>query len=302
MNPNYSNYQLHTKVDAMSKFLNLGKFIEGEKNSLEEIKSYYRINEWSYKRFHSQDGFMHFRISQNGCFTDEDVYHQPDAVSQFIKKGDLVMELGFGQGANLLYLAHSHPDVQFYGVDLAPLKQKDVPSNVRTFQMDYSNLSQFEDNSVDVAYAFETIVHNTDKEKIYKEVCRVLKPGGRLIIYDYALSASFSTFDTHTQQAIALISKGCASAMIESLDELNAHYTNSGLELERNTDYSRHTLPDLKRLERKAAKILKRSTLARLMFWFLPNQFVSNIIVGYLGYDSCNAGVITYQEWVLRKP
>ena len=102
MNPNYSNYQLHTKVDAMSKFLNLGKFIEGEKNSLEEIKSYYRINEWAYKRFHSQDGFMHFRISQNGCFTDEDVYHQPDAVSQYIMKVVLVMELYFGQGSNLL--------------------------------------------------------------------------------------------------------------------------------------------------------------------------------------------------------
>lgn len=286
----------------MSKFLNLDKFIEGEKNSLEEIKSYYRINEWAYKRFHSQDGFMHFRISKNGCFTDEDVYHQPDAVSQFIKSGDLVMELGFGQGANLLYLAHCHPDAQFYGVDLAPLKQNDVPSNVRTFQMDYSNLSQFDDNSVDVAYAFETIVHNADKEKIYKEVCRVLKPGGRLIIYDYALSAAYTTFDTHVQQAIALISKGCASAMIESLDELNAHYSNSGLTLERNTDFSRHTLPDLKRLERKAAKILKRPMLARLMFWLLPKQFVSNIIVGYLGYDSCNAGVITYQEWVVRKP
>jgi len=302
MNPNYSNYQLHAKVDAMAKFLNLNKFIEGEKNSLDEIKSYYRINEWAYKHFHSQDGFMHFRISQNGCFTDEDVYHQPDAVSQFINKGDLVMELGFGQGANLLYLAHSHPDAQFYGVDLSPLKQKDIPSNVRTFQMDYSNLSQFEDNSVDVAYAFETIVHNADKEKIYREVCRVLKPNGVFIIYDYALSADYQTFDDHVQKAIALISKGCASALIESLDDFERHYTNCGLTIERQTDYSMNTLPDLKRLERKATKILSRPMLARLMFGLFPEQFVTNIIVGYLGYDSCKSGVITYQEWVLRKP
>ena len=47
---------------------------------------------------------------------------------------------------------------------------------------------------------------------------------------------------------------------------------------------------------------MKRPTVARLMFWFLPDQFVSNIILGYLGYDSGNASIGTYQEWVLRKP
>lgn len=301
MNPEYSYYQLHVKIDAMGKFLNLDKFIQGEKNSLDQIKSYFRINRWAYQHFHSQDGFMHFRISSNGCFTDEDVYHQPDAVSKYIKPGDVVMELGFGQGANLLYLAHSHPQAQFIGVDLSPLRAKQVPSNVTTWQLDYSNLSQFEDNSIDVMYAFETIVHNTDKEKIYREVYRVLKPGGVIVVYDYALSASFETYDPHIQKAIALISKGGAAAMIESLGELNTHYANCGLTLERSTNYTRETLPDLKRLERKAAKILERPMLARLMFWLLPEQFVTNIILGYLGYDSGNAGIGSYQEWVLRK-
>lgn len=302
MNPNYSLYLLHAKVDAMAQFLNLDKLIGGEKNSLDQIRSYFRINHWAYKHFHSQDGFMHFRISPNGCFTDEDVYHQPDAVSKYIKAGDVVMELGFGQGANLLYLAHCHPDAQFIGVDLSPLRDKQVPSNVSTYQLDYSNLSRFDDNSIDVMYAFETVVHNTDKEKIYREVCRVLKPGGVIIIYDYALSARYETYDPHIQKVIALLSKGGAAAMIESLEELNAHYANCGLKLERYTDYTRETLPDLKRLERKAAKILERPTIARLMFWLLPEQFVTNIILGYLGYDSGNAGIGTYQEWVLRKP
>lgn len=301
MNPHYSNYLLHAKVDGMAKFLRLEKIIEGEKNSLDQISSYYRFNEWAYRRFHSHDGFKHFRISANGCFADEDIYHQPDAVSSFIKPGDVVVELGFGSGANLLYLAHCHPDATFIGLDLLPLKSKDVPENVSTYQQDYSNLSRFEDNSVDVMYAFETIVHNTDKEKIYREVSRVLKPGGVMVVYDYALSARYETFDAHIQKAIALISKGGAAAMIESLDELNTHYTNCGLTVEKWTDYTRETLPDLKRLERKAAKILRRPRLARLIFRLLSQQFTSNIIMGYLGYDAGNAGVIYYVEWVLRK-
>ena len=301
MNPNYSLYQLHAKIDAMEKFLNLDKFIEGEKNSLEQIRSYFKVNDWAYRHFHSQDGFMHFRISSNGCFTDEDVYYQPDTVSQFIKPGHVVMELGFGQGANLLYLARCHPEARFIGVDLSPLKRTDVPQNVSTHQQDYSSLSQFADNSVDVVYAFETVVHNTDKEKIYREVCRVLKPGGVVVVFDYALAARFETYDTHIQKAISLISKGGAAAMIESLEELNAHYANCGLTLEKSVNHTRATLPDLKRLERKAAKILERPWLAKLMFWLLPDQFVSNIILGYLGYDSGNAQIGSYQEWVLRK-
>lgn len=301
MNSNYSFYKLHAKIDEMRKFLNLGKFSEGEKNSLDKIRSYYRINDWAYHHFHSQDGFMHFRISSNGCFTDEDIYHQPDAVSEYIKKGDVVMELGFGHGANLLYLAHCHPDARFIGVDLSPLKAKEIPSNVSTYQQDYSSLSQFDDNSIDVIYAFETIVHNSDKEKIYKEVYRVLKPGGVVIIYDYALASRFDSYDSKIQQAVALISKGAASAMIESLEELNDHYSSCGLTIEKMHDYTLDTFPDLKRLERKAAKILERPKLARLVFGLLPDQFVSNIIVGYLGYDSANAGICLYMEWVLRK-
>lgn len=244
---------------------------------------------------------MHFRISANGCFTDEDVYLQPDAVSPFIKPGHVVMELGFGQGSNLHYLSRSHPDATFIGVDLQTLKRKDMPENVTTYTQDYSDLSRFEDNSVDVMYAFETIVHNTDKEKIYSEVHRVLKPGGVMIVYDYALRAPYDTFDDHIHMAIALISKGGAVAMIESLEELNAHYAHCGLTLEKWTDYTHGILPDLKRLERKAAKIMRRPCLAKLMFLLLPEQFVTNIILGYLGYDMNNAGIGYYCEWVLRK-
>ena len=301
MNRRYSNYQLHAKIDWMSRFLNLDKYIDGEKNSLQEIWSYYKVNKWAYTHFHSHDGFMHFRISRNGAFSDEDVYFQPDTVASFIKDGDNVLELGFGNGSNLLYLAHCFPKSHFTGKDLQRLERKDAPANVTTLQGDYSDLSQIADNSMDVAFAFETIVHNADKEKIYREAYRVLKPGGVMIVYDYALSAGYSTFDAHTQKAVALISKGCASAMIESLDELNSHYTNSGFTIERNTDLSDETLPDLRRLERKGAKIMNHPTVAKLMFALLPEQFVTNIIVGYLGYDSCKSGVITYQEWVLRK-
>ena len=301
MNRRYSYYRLRSKVEEMSKFIDLEKLIAGKKNSLEQIRSYFKINHWAYKHYHSQEGFMHFRISKNGTFTDEDCYHQPDAVAEYIKDGDNVLELGSGQGANIRYLALSFPESHFTGVDLIPLKE-DMPQNVTFYAQDYSSIPQLADNSVDVCYAFETIVHNTDKEKIYREVYRVLKPGGVMIIYDYALASRLEEYEPTIQLAIALVSKGGAADMIESLEELNTHYTNCGFTIEKITDYTLELLPDLKHLERKARRAMVHPWLWKIEKALLPEQFVTNIILGWLGYDSCKAGIGHYKEWVLRKP
>lgn len=302
MNQTYLIYKLHAKIDAMSKFLDLDRYIRGEKNSLDQIRSYYKTNHWAYRHFHSQEGFMHFRVSHDGCMRDDDWYYQPNRVAEYIKPNSTVLELGLGQGANLLYLAHSYPDVRFYGIDLLQRKDMEIPDNVTVFKQDYSSFPQIEDNSVDVAYAFETIVHNSDKEKIFREVCRVLKPGGVFIVYDYALTEEYGSFDSHVQKSVALISKGAASPIIETLDAFNKHFVNSGLTIESYTDYSEEILPDLKRLERKAAKALEHPWLARVLFAVCPTQFVTNAFIGYLGHDSVKAGIIVYEEWVLRKP
>lgn len=301
MNQTYAIYRIHAKIDNMSKFLNLDKYIRGEKNSLDQIRSYYKTNHWAYRHFHSQEGFMHFRVSHDGVMRDDDCYYQPNRVAEYIKPNGTVLELGLGQGANLLYLAHSYPDVRFYGIDLLPRKDMEIPDNVTVFKQDYSSFPQIETGTVDVVYAFETIVHNSDKEKIFREVCRVLKPGGVFIVYDYALTAEFTSFDSHIQKAIELISKGAASPIIETLDAFNRHFVNSGLTIESYTDYSEEIMPDLKRLERKAAKALERPWLARLLFTVCPTQFVTNAFLGYLGYDAGKAGAMVYEEWVTRK-
>ncbi|MCR4582581.1 MAG: methyltransferase domain-containing protein [Prevotella sp.] len=302
MNHNYSIYRLHKKIDELSKFVDLKKIIEGDKNSPDQIRSYYKINHWAYRHFHCQDGFMHFRISQNGVMTDEDIYHQPDAVYEFIKDGDLVVELGCGQGANLIYLAQSCPKARFMGFDLQPRKKIEIPSNAEILEQDYSRLHQLADESVDVVYGIETLVHCSDKEKVLREIYRVMKPGGVMIVYDYALKDRFETFDSHVQTAISLISKGGASAMIESLEEWNTHFTNSGFSIDKISDYTLNLLPDLKRLERKAGKFTTCPWLLKLEFKLLPTLYTNNIIIGWLAYDSCKTGYGLYKEWILRKP
>lgn len=300
MTKEQSEQNLRGKVEYMREFLPLDRYIAGDKNDLDQIYSYYKTNDWAYRNFHSKDGFMHFRISQNGRFADDDVYFQPNAVSAFIRPGDEVLEIGFGHAANLCYLAKRHPDAHFSAYDLMPFRGE-KPANVTTYQQDYSRLQQLPDNSVDVAYAFETIVHNTDKDTIFKELHRVLKPGGVMVVFDYAIRAPYETFDPVIQTVIALISKGAASALIESAGEWDAHFANGGLRLETRNDYSKEVCPDMLRLERLANHILKRPRLAKLVFRLFPEQFVTNIIVGYLGYDFFVSETCYYYEWILRK-
>ena len=302
MNKGYYINRIRSKVDEMSKFIDLEKLIKGEKNSLEQIRSYYKVSHWAYRLFHSQDGFMHFRISKNGVFTDEDVYNQPDAIAEYIKDGNLVLELGCGQGSNIMYLAQGFNKSRFVGVDLIPLKKDKMPQNVTIYEQDYSSIPQLADNSVDVCYAIETIVHNTDKEKIYREVNRVLKPGGVMIIYDYALAASYNTYDPKLQMASALTSKGGSAAIFESLDELNNHYTNSGFKIEKITDYTLEILPDLKHLQRSANWTMNHPWMWKIQHALMSEQFITNHILGWLGYDAGKAGIGHYLEWVLRKP
>ena len=285
----------------MESFLDLDSYIDGDKNSTEEITSYYKANHLAYQLVHNKKGIMHFHVSKSGTFSEEDGYYQSNRVSGYIKPGYKVVELGCGQCADITYLAGLHPDASFTGFDLMPRKQDEIPNNIQVFKQDYSKLSQIEDNSVDLIYAFETIVHHNDKNPVMKEIYRVLKPDGVVVVYDYALSKKYDLFTKEEQKAVALISKGGAAAMIESVEEWESYFTSNGFEIAERDDLTKEIMPDLKRLQRRAAKVLDHPLRAKIVFKTLPTKFVTNIILGYLGYDSANEGVIVYKEWILRK-
>lgn len=244
---------------------------------------------------------MHFRVSKGSAFSEDDIYYQPETISAYIPRCASVLELGPGQCANLLYLARCHPDAYFCGMDLLTLKLKNAPPNLRIIKQDYSEMSNFPDGTFDVVYAIETIVHSSDKDRIFKEVYCVLKPGGTFIVYDYALSRPYGDFDPLTQKAISLISKGGVSPVIEQAETWKNYFMSNGFHCEKVTDLSKAVMPNLKRLQNKAERVLRHPSVAKVVFRILPWLFSNNIIVGYLCYDSCWEGVILYKEWVFRK-
>ncbi len=290
------------KVKWLDSILNVDRMIEGDKNSSRQIRSYFRNTRLAYRKFHSSQGFMHFRVSKGDTLSDEDIYYQPNVISGYIRSGSCVLELGPGQGANLLYLAPRHPDADFCGLDLLPAKLKDPPPNLRMLKQDYSNMPNIKDDSVDVVYGIETIVYSSEKDKIFREVYRVLKPGGVFIVYDYALRKKYEDYDPIEQRGIAILSKCGACAMIESAAEWERRFTDNGFRELSITDLSKETLPDLKRLQKKASHVIDRPGRAKRIAFFCSRHLINNVVIGYLGYDSCREGIGYYKEWIFRKP
>ncbi|MFB3830161.1 MAG: class I SAM-dependent methyltransferase [Bryobacteraceae bacterium] len=97
--------------------------------------------------------------------------------------GKRVLDVGCGKGRFARILKDRNPEAEVWGLDISEEMLRYVPEGIRTRAGTMTELP-FEDGFFDAAYATESLEHAVEIERAVAEICRVVKPGGRIVIID----------------------------------------------------------------------------------------------------------------------
>jgi ubiquinone/menaquinone biosynthesis C-methylase UbiE len=115
---------------------------------------------------------------------DPRIYHVQLILEYF---GDLngrrVLDVGCGKGRFARVFAERSPRVSIVGFDLAEAMLRHVPAGVGACAGSMTALP-FPSGIFDYAYATESLEHAVDIQAAVAEMCRVVRPGGRIVVID----------------------------------------------------------------------------------------------------------------------
>ena len=149
-----------------------------------------------------------------------------------LKEGEVVLDLGSGAGFDC-FLAASKvgPSGRVIGVDMTPEMLEKARENAKKsgitnveFRLGEIENLPVADNAVDVVISNCVINLSADKERVFKEIYRVLKPGGRVAISDMALLKELPQKIRESIDAYV----GCVAGAV-TLDEYKKLVASSGL-------------------------------------------------------------------------
>lgn len=275
------------------------------------IQAYYRECHAAYRKHHSPEGAAHMAINEGGRFDPEGfAEHLRRMAARWVgaDRPVRVLELGFGQGYNLAWLAPRHVDIAFQGVDLTP-EHHDLATrrmaeagigNVQLALGDFHHLP-FADASFDEVYAIEAFCYARDTPAALAEVARVLRPGGRFTLFDGYLPRPLSAMSPDAALAVELVARGTALERWQVADELAAQAAGAGFDTEALLWLNRQVLPNLARLDRLVGAIIRWPWLARRALARRAPARSRNVLSGYLLYPTVAMNVLGYAEIVLRK-
>jgi ubiquinone/menaquinone biosynthesis C-methylase UbiE len=111
--------------------------------------------------------------------------------------GEVCVDLGSGRGNDVIRLAEDVGETGYvYGIDISEGMVAKAKANLEKFDVENAKILQaeleklpLEDNSVNLVISNCTINHAADKQAVWNEIFRILKPDGRFVVSDiYATS------------------------------------------------------------------------------------------------------------------
>jgi ubiquinone/menaquinone biosynthesis C-methylase UbiE len=301
------NEKFEFKLNKIKNVFDIEKVLSAP-TDVKSIAKYYKINIIPYSIIYRGNDFIHTALSKNNVYDREnDILEQARIVEGYFDKDTKrVLELATGRGANSFYLSEKHPEFEFVGLDLPDgqasfaIKKSKKTKNFRVVEGDFHDLSQFPENHFDIGFIVEALCHSSDKAKVLREVRRVLKPGGRFIIFDaYTKDRKL----TETEITIKkLVERGMAVPDFPFISDFKKIINDSGFRIVKEEDLSPMTIPTFKRIEKYANRFFNfRRPIQKAIVKIFPPIFLYNAISGYLLKDSIESELSRYMLFVIEK-
>ncbi|MGH3390588.1 MAG: class I SAM-dependent methyltransferase [Actinomadura sp.] len=214
--------------------------------------------------------------------------------------GALVLDAGCGEGHTAMRLAERF-GLQVEGIDLLDfniargrqlLRRRRSASRVQLQVGDYTALP-FADETFDGIYTIETLVHAPEPQGALKEFLRVLKPGGKLVLFEYSMPAQ-QDLDAAEREAFAAINRGSAMFSFPQFEngKFGEILTTAGFEFGSVTDIRYRIAPMLRRmalicwLPYQVAKLISDedryvNARAAVEYYRLRELMHYNIVIGF---------------------
>jgi tocopherol O-methyltransferase len=214
----------------------------------QDVIHYYDHTEVHYRMFWKmkQSMGLHYGVWDAG------VKNTPEAIlntnRQLILMGgitdkDTVLDAGCGVGGSSVYVAkHSGADVT--GITLSARQvttatafatSSGLQQRVRFLERDYTNTG-FGDHSFTVAWAIESVQTANDKSLFFKEMYRLLKPGGRIVMADMFKPYAY---DISTEKDMQITLNGWAISDMLTVQEMEKIAGEQGFRLAKDRDVTR---------------------------------------------------------------
>ncbi len=277
--------EISKRLGIIGKYYDLDA-LANDKTDQEAVAKYYRSSDFFYNLIHSErTNCIHMGLSDDGQYHKENFFKQAEFVNAQIRKDTKrILELGAGKVANSKYLAAKHPEIQFTALDLPHrnfLKNK-VPENITLVEGDFNNLSGFSEK-FDLVFGVETVCHGQNKNRIVREISKVLKHGGKLILFDVYEAKPRSEM-TDFEQYVSSIT--LAAMRVTDQDQ---YIGNMKKYLGKNhfadieiSNLTGAIMPNLKRLERASGYYFRHPHLLKVLKIVTPHNANINSIAGWL--------------------
>ena len=223
-----------------------------------------------------------------------------------VRPGQHVLDAGCGVGGTSCWLAQ-HRDAVVTGITVVPEQvararaiaaERGLTSRVAFELADYSHLP-YADHTFDVVWAQESLCHSLDKGATYRELFRVLKPGGRLVIAEYMRqSRDLSRVDAYIVRRWLV---GWAMPDLDSISEHEASARAAGFDPVQLRDETPFVEPSLRRLFRRAASVYPIAIVLRLLRIRSATQH-GNVRASVLQYVALRRRVWAYGMLLAERP